>query len=440
VPLAFWSTSLLANLISQRQLRNPIPVYYLLAGGQAVCFSLIFTVNMIYQATVVGLSPLQLVLVGTMMEATGFLFEVPTGVVADMYSRRLSTLIGLALLGCGFLLEGSVPAFWAMLGSSFLMGVGFTFMSGATEAWITDEVGEDRVGPVFLRGGQVWLIGGLAGTLASAGLGVIRIQLPMLVAGFGMLLLAGILALIMPERHMHLTPREERTTFGHMLHTAREGMKVARNRPVARTVILISLIVGLGSEAFDRLNTPLIIDRFDFPTVLGTDSPVLWFGASGIIGTLLGLAASEVFRRINAEALGVGTPARLLAILSGIEIAGIVVFALAGSLWLAFAMLWLRGIIGTLIGPVQGAWLNRNLDSATRATVLSITGQANAIGQVAGGPVLGWVGSAVSIRAALLGSALVLSPIVALYVRMIPRDRGQPTAVDDAPAEEPLLA
>ena len=79
--------------------------------------------------------------------------------------------------------------------------------------------------------------------------------------------------------------------------------------------------------------------------------------------------------------------------------------------------------LGSLADPVSAAWLNRNLDSATRATVISMTGQANAIGQVAGGPALGWVGSAVSIRAALLGSALVLTPMVALYRRMIVRDK-----------------
>ena len=419
------------HLLQRRQDRDPVPVYLLLAGGQAFFFSLIFTVNMIYQATVVGLSPLQLVLVGTTLEATCFLFEVPTGIVADVYSRRLSTLLGVGFLGCGFILEGSVPEFWAMLGSSFLMGVGFTFTSGATEAWITDEIGEEAVGPVFLRSGQMWLVGGLAGTLASVGLGVIHIQLPMVLAGIGMILLAGALVFLMPERHMHVTPKEERSTFGHMLYTAREGAKVARNRPVAQTVILVSLIVGLASEAFDRLNTPSILIRFDFPTLFGTDDPVLWFGAAGIVGTLLGLAASEIFKRKNPEALGVGTPARLLAVLTAIEIAGVIVFALAGSLWLAFAMLWLRQVTGTLIGPVQGAWLNRNLDSATRATVLSMIGQANAIGQVAGGPALGWVGSTVSIRAALLGSALMLTPILALYARVIPRDRGVP---DPAPA------
>ncbi len=423
----------------RRPAANPVPVYLILAGGQAIFFSLIFTVNMIYQVTVVGLNPLQMVLAGTVLEATCFLFEIPTGVVADVYSRRVSILIGLVLMGCGFMLEGSIPRFWAVIGCQFLWGVGYTFTSGATEAWITDEVGEEAVGPVFLRAGQMWLVGGLAGTLVSVSLGLIHIQLPMILAGVGMVALAAVLFAIMPERHMRVTPPSERTTFGHMKTTAREGMRLAMNRPVVRALILVSLIVGLASEAFDRLHVPSVIDRFDFPVVLGNDSPVLWFGISGVVGTLLGLLATEVLNRRNPEALGPGVPARLLAICAVVQVGGIVVFTLCGNLWLAFGMLWVRTIAGSISGPVEAAWLNRNLDASTRATVISMSGQANAIGQVGGGPALGWVGNAVSIRAALLGSALVLSPVVALYGRLArrPRDGSAVVAAESEPLLEP---
>ena len=115
-----------------------------------------------------------------------------------------------------------------------------------------------------------------------------------------------------------------------------------------------------------------------------------------------------------------------------LQVAAVIGITLAGSLWLAFAMLWLRSVTYTVMQPVEAAWLNRNLDAASRATVISMTGQANAIGQVAGGPVLGWVGSTTSIRTALLASAMVLSPMVALYGRLI----GQPDAATTGPATE----
>lgn len=418
----------------RRPAHDPVPIYLLLIGGQSFLFALMFTVNLIYQATTVGLNPFQLVLVGTVLEATCFLFEIPTGVVADVYSRRLSILIGLALIGSGFLLEGSVPAFAAVIACQVIWGIGFTFTSGAVEAWITDEVGEDSVGHVFLRGTQVGLVGAIAGTILSAGLGLISIQLPIILGGVGLLALCVALAILMPERHMHITPREERSTFAHMRATFVEGVRLAASRPVVRTLIAISLVVGLASEAFDRLQTVFILDRFDFPTVFGTNNPVIWFGVSSIASTIFGLAASEVLKRRNPEALGTGTPARLLTICAAIQVLTTVVFALTGNLWLAFGMLWARSALSAITGPVESAWMNRNLDSSLRATVISMNGQANAIGQVGGGPVLGWVGNTVSVRAALLCSAVVLSPIVALYQRTIPRDQKpevQPATVAD---------
>jgi DHA3 family tetracycline resistance protein-like MFS transporter len=411
----------LSLLLARRQRNNPYPVYLGLMAGQAVCFALFFTVQLIYQVTVIGLTPFQMVLVGAVLETTCFLFEVPTGVVADVYSRRLSILIGCALIGGAYTLEGAVPAFCSALGGQLFWGVGYTFTSGAIQAWIADEIGNETIGPVFLRGKQMWTIGGLVGIMLAATLGLIAIRLPLLLAGAGMLALAGGLALVMPETRMRPVPAAERSSFGHMKATAIEGYRLAMARPVVKVLITISLVAGLAAEAFDRLNVPLVIDRYDFPTLFGSDSPVLWFGVSGVVGSVIGLAVSEVFKRRNPDALGPGAPARLLAGCAALQVVALVVFTLSGSLWLAFAMLWTRTAVSAISSPVEDAWLNRHLDASTRATVGSMSGQANSIGQVGGGLALGWVGSAVSIKAALLCSAVVLAPTVALYRRLIER-------------------
>ncbi len=79
-----------------------VPTYYILCFATDFFLWTIFTMNQAYQVTVVGLNPLQLVLVGTTLEAFLFIFEVPTGIVADVYSRRLSLVIGYVLMGMGF--------------------------------------------------------------------------------------------------------------------------------------------------------------------------------------------------------------------------------------------------------------------------------------------------------------------------------------------------
>ena len=98
-------------------------------------FALAFTVNMVYFVTTAKLDPLQLVLVGTSLEASIFVFEIPTGIVADTVSRRLSVILGVFLMGIGIFLSGLIPVFTPILIAQVIWGLGYTFASGALDAW-----------------------------------------------------------------------------------------------------------------------------------------------------------------------------------------------------------------------------------------------------------------------------------------------------------------
>lgn len=94
---------------------SPSRVYLFIEFAASACFSMMFVVTSLYEATIAGLTPVQLILVGTALEISAFVFEVPTGIVADVYSRRLSIIIGYVLMGIGFLVEGLFPAFIPIL-------------------------------------------------------------------------------------------------------------------------------------------------------------------------------------------------------------------------------------------------------------------------------------------------------------------------------------
>jgi MFS transporter, DHA3 family, tetracycline resistance protein len=96
------------------------------------------TVMAVYFVQEVGLNPLELVLLGTAFEATIFLCEIPTGVIADTYSRRASVILGLALEGIAAIAVGLTESYPALVAAAMLWGVAATCMSGAYEAWITD--------------------------------------------------------------------------------------------------------------------------------------------------------------------------------------------------------------------------------------------------------------------------------------------------------------
>ncbi|HEY3561674.1 MAG TPA: MFS transporter [Kribbella sp.] len=414
---------------------DPTRTYYVYNAAWAFLAALSFTLSAVYYVRDAGLNPLQMVLVGTTLELACFLFEIPTGIVADLYSRRLSIVIGFVLIGAGFLLQGLVPAFLAILAAQVLWGIGFTFTSGADQAWITDELGAERVDGVFVRAQQFELGGTIAGTVTAGALGLINLPLPMVVSGAGMILLALVLAVFMREQNFHRTPREERETFRQLAETFRSGLEVARRRPVVRTLVIISLIAGLASEAFDRLWSVKLL-TFNFPTVFGTSDPALWFTALALAGTLLSLGASLLLNRFSAARLQASHPTGILATLAALDGLGIFLFVFAGHLWLALAALWLRQIADTVASPIHSAWLNRHIDSRSRATVLSMVSQANAIGQVAGGPPLGALGRR-SLRGALLASGLIWIPIPALYLRLRTARTDQPHRPGDPTPDGP---
>src|SRR5207237_5958496 len=118
----------------------------------SIAANMVWTAMLIFRITVLGLNPLQLVLIGTTMEATIFLFEIPTGIVADMVSRRLSTIIGYIVLGVAYVFEGVLQRFEATMFAQVIWGIGYTFTSGAYDAWLVDEIGQERAGQAFMRG------------------------------------------------------------------------------------------------------------------------------------------------------------------------------------------------------------------------------------------------------------------------------------------------
>jgi len=265
---------------------SPSTVYLIYSGASSLFFALIVTVNLVYQLEVAKLSPLQLVIVGTALEVVCFLCQVPTGVLADVYSRRLAVILGTLIVGIGFVIEGSFPRFETIVLGQALFGIGATLSDGAEQAWIADEIGEEHVGRIFLRSSQVGLVGGLIGAPISVGLASLRLNVPVVLGGALTVGLAVFLMFFMPENGFHSIPKGERQSWREMGTTFRDGLHVVRGRPVLITILLIGLFYGLYSEGFDRLSAPHLVTNFTFPA-LWSLKPIVWFGIFTVVGTLI---------------------------------------------------------------------------------------------------------------------------------------------------------
>ena len=393
-----------------------LPAYPLSIGmsaAEGLAVSTVITTSLVYQVETVGLNPLQLILVGTVLEATIFAFEIPTGVVADVYSRRLSVVIGLALTGAGFLLAGSIPLFGALLAASVVGGLGATFGSGARTAWLADEIGVERLPQALMRGSQASLVGGLAGAALSVALASMDRSWPLVVGGAMYLCLAVFSALAMTERGFRPRPAPERETFRTMGRTLLEALQVIRRRRVLILIVMAPFLFGASSEVPDRLTTPFLLETITMPG-LGPLDPVAWFGLSSYVTLALGFALLEVVRR-TVDTTSDRAVAATLVVLQGLYVASLVAFGLATGFPFAIAMFWARGPLRRASGPLLSAWQNRFVPSRVRATVLSFGGQMDAVGQMIGGPLLGAIALGWSLRAGFVASAMVLVPAVIAF-------------------------
>ena len=224
-------------------------VWYAYEAAASFLWALPFTVTAYYFVTEVGMSPLQLVLVGTVMELSVFLFEVPTGVVADVVSRRLSIVVGNVVMGIAFVVVGAFVDVWPILIGYAIWGLGWTFTSGAMDAWLADEVGGERLTGVYLRGAQVSRSFTVLGMGASVGLALVDLRLPIVLGGIGTIGLAAFYAGWMPETGFRPAARDDRRALGHMVGTARVGGRLVRSRPTLLAILGAAAFVGMWSES-----------------------------------------------------------------------------------------------------------------------------------------------------------------------------------------------
>lgn len=396
-------------------------VYLLVSGVDAFRQRLTYTLLAVYYVTVVGMDPLQLVLVGTVLEAATLLFEVPTGVIADAYSRRLSIVLGFVLVGVAFVLEGNVSLFGRagylslfglVLVAEVIRAVGETCLSGATQAWLADEVGEDRLGLLFVRGAQIRRLSGLLGIGASVGLGSLSLSLPVIVGGALGIILALFLAVAMPERGFQPLPRTSHVAG--LRQTVTAGVEQFRQQPLLLIFLGVAAAFGASSEGYDRLWEAHFLTEFSFPA-LGELQPVVWFGIFTGVGSLLSIVVAQVMTRLDL------TDDRVLARYSLLAHGGWTVAAcvlgLAPTFTVAVLALWTAGVLRGISDPLMSTWITRTVPPRVRATVLSTLSQGDAFGQMLGGPVVGLVGTVHSLRAALVAAGLLHAPVVLLLTR-----------------------
>jgi len=333
-------------------------------------------------------SAAQLLLLGTAMELTMFLGEIPTGVVADVFSRKWSVIIGGLMIFSAQLASGVVDEWVLYLVTQSVWGLGWTFISGAEIAWVTDEVGSaDAVEPLLLRRGRLEFAAVIAGIAFFAALTLVM-PLGTSVVLAGGLGICWMLFLAMAMKETAFAPETEgrRARF---VRTVGDGARFTWQNRGLRVLGIALVLGGMGAEAVDRLD----VRRLEDLGMSDEISPILVFAAVMIGKSLLGgLLLWRYQRRFEGRGVVAGFSTLLALVALG-------AFLLAQVPILAFAavMLVIQGGLLDMTDPLIGTWTNALAPSGARATVHSFIGQARSLGEIGGGVTLGVVASASSV-------------------------------------------
>jgi DHA3 family tetracycline resistance protein-like MFS transporter len=389
-------------------------VYLLFGAWGGFSWSLINAAWFLYYVNVAHLDPLQLVLVGTALEASYFVWEIPTGVLADTFSRRMSVILGTGIIYIAWMGQGLVPLFAAIVGFEILRGLGEAFTHGAVEAWVAGECGDDGLDALFLRETQLTQIAGIVGLPVGVALATIDLRIPIVVgSGLG-LALAVLLIFVMPERHhpRRDTARTWRATVG----TARRGMLAVRTSALLVALLGAEFFWGAASEGWDRLSDAHLLLDLNFPPFGVT--PVVAFGVLTLVCTVLIIVAAQSARRV-VQRVDEQVVSRMLVALQLVRIACQAAFVFAPWSALALVPYLINSTFRATFYPLFNAWLIRRTDEDVRATVLSTTSVSSALGQVAGGPISGAFANAHGIPIGILSSVAMLLPGTLFFTRAV---------------------
>jgi MFS family permease len=315
------------------------------------------------------------------------LFEVPTGIVADMWGRRVSFLLGTLTLalstGLYVLLWAIEGPFWSWALSSLLLGLGFTFFSGATEAWLVDALratGYDGpLDPVFARAQILSGVGMLTGSVAGGYIAqVTNLGVPFVLRAVVLAVMFGIAFVLM--RDLGFTPKRGGRPLTEMRGLLADSIEYGWRVPSVRLVMVASLFTGgVGLYVFYALQ-PYLLDLY------GDEQA---YGIAGLVAAIV--AGAQIVGGLVAPALRARFRRRTSALLAAeaLSVAVLLLIGLIESFGAVIALIVVWGLLFAASVPIRQAYLNDRIPSEQRATILSFDSLMSSAGGVVEQPILG---------------------------------------------------
>jgi MFS family permease len=406
-------------------------VYLVLMLFNTLAASFIWGINTLFLLDA-GLSSTAAFTANALFTAGMVVFEVPTGVVADTWGRRVSYLLGSVTLAVSTVLywlawQMQAP-FWAWAATSVLLGLGFTFFSGATEAWLVDALKftgfKGNLESVFAKG---QIVGGVA-MLSGSVLGGLVAQwtnlgVPYLLRGLALAVTFVVAFVYMKD--WGFVPKPGKHPTREMGQVLRSSVHFGLGNPPVRWMMLAApFTFGVGIYAFYAMQ-PYLLDLYGDEqaySIAGLAAAII--AGAQIVGGMAAPRVRLLFRR------------RTSALLAGllVEVGLLALLGLTTAFWVAVGLLVLWGLIAAATLPIRQAFMNGLIPSEQRATVLSFDNLLGSSGGVVIQPALGKAADVWSYSTSyLVGAAVQLLAVP--FTVLARRERAVADPVEFEPAQ-----
>jgi DHA3 family tetracycline resistance protein-like MFS transporter len=392
---------------------NTKKLYLLIRSVMGLAFHMNFMATAIYRIDIARLEIYQLILIGSALEIAVFVFEVPTGVVADLKSRRLSIIIGLFIIGLGFLIEATTIYFIVIFAAQVIWGLGYTFISGALDSWVSDETDNEQIEHTIITGAQMNKLFSVLGMLLAGLIGMIDIRLAIYVSGGIFIVMALYSILQMKEQHFHKTEQEE-SLWKQYFSQLGKAFKHVKSSKTLRIMFIIMLFFGLYSEGIDRTHERYILNDLNMRVYLDL-APIWILSIMNAIVALLGYIILHIVKKYIEKGQ------HLIFWVSNFTlmmIVGIIGFAFLPFEYIAVFAFMFFTINREATYPLLDTILIKATPSNIKATVLSGFGQLDAIGQLLSGGLMVLVSVLWGLENMYLFTALLLVVPFVLFSRI----------------------
>lgn len=361
-------------------------IYLYLVFGNTLATSFIWGIDTIFLLNA-GLSIFEAFSVNAFFSLGMVIFEVPTGIIADTFGRRISYLLGSITLALSTLLyivmwqvHGPFIG-WAM--SSILLGLGYTFFSGALEAWLVDALHATKfkgsLEGVFAKGqivaGVAMLTGSISGGIIAQ---LTNLGVPYILRAAVLLINFATAFFLMKD--LGFNPKKIGRPLLEMRNIFKASIDNGFKNPPVRWIMVSSLFTtGVSFYIFYALQ-PFLLKLY------GDEKA---YGIAGLAAALL--AGANIAGGILAHRIRKLFSRRTTTLIVGIFITGLILFAVsqANNFIVVLILIFLWGVIFAAIRPIRQAYLNGLIPSRQRATVLSFDSLVGSSGGIVVQPALG---------------------------------------------------